>query len=498
MEKKPSKFYRLLEMIPGLISWNVILFLIWGSFIIPSAVAYFVIGFLVFWFYQTFKSAFLAIKGFAKIKKSSRINWFKKYQKEKKKDWLAWEKIKHVVIIPTYNEAVSIIARNIECIAKQKDADPKNIVIVLAMEKRAKGYKKRANQLIKMFDHQFAKIFATYHPANIPGEIKGKASNESWAAKKAKEMLVDKLNWDLGKLTITSCDADTCFHPKYFSALTYYFAKDPNRHLKFWQSPIFLYNNLDKVPIPIKIVSIIGNIIHIAQLNEPEGLFFNQSSYSLSFKLLDKTGYWDTDIIPEDWHLFLQTFFANKGRVSVTPIFLPTNMDAPEGKNRMEALKNRYLQCQRHAWGATDIPYTISQAIKHPEVPLLPKLLRIYKLIESHFIWATNWFILTLGASLPPLLNPKFFQTSFGYNLPKFSQTILTICLLSLVIIMALDWKLDRKNKKKFSFSQKVVYVLQWLLMPIATLFMSVLPGLHAQTKLLLGRRMEYWVTKKY
>jgi len=498
MKSQPSKFYRFLEMIPGLISWNVILFLIWGSFIIPSAVGYFVIAFLVFWFYQTFKSVFLATKGFAKIKTSTKINWYKKYQEKKSNDWLNWEEIKHVVVIPSYNESVEIINRNVECIAKQEDIDTQNIVIVLAMEKRAKGHRKRAKEVIAKYQNRFGKIFATYHPSDIPGEIKGKASNEAWAAKIAKQELVDKLGWDINKLTITSCDADTCFHSKYFSALSYYFAKDKKRYLKFWQSPVFLYNNLDRVPIPIKIVSILGNIIHIAQLNEHEGLFFNQSSYTLSFKLLDETGYWDTDIIPEDWHLFLQTFFANKGKVSVTPIFLPTNMDAPEGKNQMEALKNRYLQCQRHAWGATDIPYAIDQAIKHPEVPFLPKALRIYKLLESHFIWATNWFILTLGASLPPLLNPKFFQTSFGYNLPKFSQTILTICLLSLVIIMALDWKLDQKNKKELSSFQKIIYLAQWVLMPVATLFMSALPGLHAQTRLLLGKRLEYRVTKKY
>ena len=31
---------------------------------------------------------------------------------------------------------------------------------------------------------------------DIPGEIKGKASNEAWAAKIAKQELVDKFGWD--------------------------------------------------------------------------------------------------------------------------------------------------------------------------------------------------------------------------------------------------------------------------------------------------------------
>ncbi len=39
---------------------------------------------------------------------------------------------------------------------------------------------------------------------------------------------------------------------------------------------------------------------------------------------------------------------------------------------------------------------------------------------------------------------------------------------------------------------------LQWLLMPIATLLMSVLPGLDSQTRLMVGKRLEYWVTEKF
>ncbi|MFH1705767.1 MAG: glycosyltransferase family 2 protein [Patescibacteria group bacterium] len=494
------RFYRFLEMIPGLLSWNVILFLVWGSLLIPRVVAYFVIAFLIFWLYQSFKSAILSIQGFWQIKKAQKINWRQRYLSEKKdqKGWLSWKKIKHIIIIPTYKEPLSVLSKNLDCLSGQKGVSFEKLTVVLAMEKRDPNCRLIAEEVVEKYQNRFGRLVVTYHPPDITGEIKGKASNEAWAAKEIKKILIDREGGDINYFTITSSDADTCFHPKHFSALSYYFAKNRKRYLRFWQSPILFYNNLDRVPAPVRIVSIIGNIIHIGQLKDPSGLLFNQSSYSLSLKLLDEAGYWDTDIIPEDWHLFLQAFFAKEGKVGVVPIFLPTNMDAPEGKTPFEAIKNRYLQCQRHAWGATDIPYTIIQAKKHPEIPLVLRLLRIYKLLEAHFIWSTNWFILSLGASLPPILNPKFFQTSFGYNLPKFSQTILTVCLLALLVIIVLDWKLDPKKNKGLSFFKKIIYLIQWFLMPVATLFMSVLPGLHAQTKLLFGKRLEYLVTKKY
>ncbi len=464
----------------------------------PKVVAYFIISFLIFWFYQSFKSAFLGIKGYSKIKADEKTNWKKRYKKEKKANWLAWKDIRHVIIIPNYQEKIETLKNPLNSLARQKDIDKKQIFVVLAMESRAEpDAKKRAKTLIKMYQNIFGMIITTYHPDGIIGEIKGKASNEAYAAKYFKKNIIDKLGLDIKYLTVSSCDADIKFNPKYFSALTYNFSKNQNRYIRFWQSPIFWYNNLDKVPSPIRIVGVIGNIIHISNLQEPDGLFFNYSTYSLSYKMLDDVGYWDTDIIPEDWHIFLQSFFGKEGKVKVNPIFLPTSIDAPEGKTYAEALKNRYLQAQRHAWGATDLAFAVDQAKKHPEIPWRVKLPRIFKILETHLIWSTNWFILTLGALLPTLVNPKFMQTSLGYNLPKFSQLILTTCLLALVVTIILDLRLRPEELKNKSLKGKILEFAQWILMPIATLFMAVLPGLDAQTRLMLGKRIEYKVTKK-
>jgi len=492
------KLYRALEMLPGFCAWSLIIFPVWGSFVFPNAVAYFIIAFLVYWFYQSFKTALLGIRGYYLIKKAIKINWKKKYSQEKKPTWLAWEKVKHIIIIPNYNESVETLSSSLNSLASQKQIDKKQLIVVLAMEERAKGAHQKAAILLKKFKGKFGHLTAIFHPDDIEGEIKGKASNEAWAAKQIKKELINEKGGNIDHFTVTSCDADTHFHPHYFSALTYKFAKNPHRYLRFWQAPIFWHNNLNRVPSPIKIVGVIGNVNHIADVQEPDGIFFNYSSYSLSLKLLDKTGYWDTDIIPEDWHLFLQAFFASEGKTTVKPIFLPTSIDAPEGKTFQEALKNRYAQCQRHAWGATDIPYAIIQSFNHREIPFWTKAFRLYKIIKTHLIWSTNWFLLTLGASLPAILNPKFFQTSMGYNLPRFSRLILTTCLIALFIIITLDMRLRPEEMKARGPKAIFFELIQWFLMPIATLFMAVLPGLDAHTRLMLGKRLEYKVTKKY
>jgi hypothetical protein len=498
MVDKTSRNYRLWEMIPGFFAWMTILFPIWGAIFVPKAVAYFVIAFLLYWLYQSFKSAIFAVIGYFKIQKSEKVDWQEYFQENFRSSWLKYNQIHHVIVISSYKEPLEVIEMAMGSLAAQKEIDLKKLHVVLGQEQRAgeENNQKTIDYFSQKYKNVFGDLVFTEHPPNIPGETAGKHSNERFAAQYFKKHFIDTKKYDINHLTLTSCDVDTIFNPKYFAALTYKFASNPSRYQRFWQSPIFWHNNINQVPSLIRITGILGNVIHIANIQEPDGLFFNYSCYSSSFKLIDQSGYWDPDMIPEDWHIFLQAFFATGGKALVEPIFLPTVVDAPDGKNYFSALKNRYSQCVRHAWGAIDIPYAIEQSRQHQEIPFTTRALRIFKLIQTHFIWSSNWFILTLGTSLPVMLNPKFFQTTFGFNLPRISNIILTICLIPLTTLIILDWKLRPARQKK-GFFNILKNILQWPFMPIATLTMSVLPGLQSHTKLLLGKKLDYKTTNK-
>lgn len=496
IELNDQKVQRFLEMLPGISTWSVILFPIWGGLLMPKIVAYFTILFLVYWFYRSLLVAFLGIRGYIKIRQSEKTNWHQKYMQEKNTNWLDWKEIRHLVLIPSYSESVEKLSTTLQLLADQKNINKNQIWVVLAMEKRVVGSGQRAKELVEKFTGKFGKLITTFHPDQLPGEIRGKASNEAWGAKKAKQLVVDQEGYDIKKIILTTCDADSCFHPKYFSALTYYFAKNKYRYLRFWQSPMFNHNNYWQVPAFVKIVSALSSVLHLAFIQEPDNLFLNYSTYSASLSMLDDVGYWDTNIIPEDWHVFLQCFFNKKGKVEVEPVFLPTSIDAPQSKTYLGSLKNRYEQCRRHAWGASDIPYAIKQAAQHPEISRWARFFRVYKIMECHLLWPTNWFILTLGGWAPTLVNSVFKQTSLGYNLPKVSQTILTTCLLFLFTIITLDIIL-RPKKERIPRWRYLIDYLQWALMPIATLLMAILPAIDSQTRLMLGKRLEYYVTEK-
>lgn len=97
--KYPTKTRRLLEFFPGFMAWTVILFPIWGSFFIPTLLAYFILFFDVYWLYKSFSLVRTAYMASKRIKSAEKDDWLKKTEKFKDAP-----KVHHVLIIPNYKE----------------------------------------------------------------------------------------------------------------------------------------------------------------------------------------------------------------------------------------------------------------------------------------------------------------------------------------------------------------------------------------------------------
>lgn len=223
----------------------------------------------------------------------------------------------------------------------------------------------------------------------------------------------------------------------------------------------------------------------------------NYSAYSTSLLMLDQVGYWDVDVIPEDWHINLKCYFALKGNVGTVPMFLPVYIDAAESTTRWKTYLNSYRQVKRWAWGIVDVPYVVKEFFRHPEIPTWDKLIKISLTMEWHFTWSSAWFLITLGALIPTFVNPAFSRTALGYNLSRASGLILTICLIGVLAITVIDILLSPQKKHKFlAFLHPFTY-LQWIFLPVFGLLFGSLPGLESQTRLMLGKYLEYRVTEK-
>jgi len=484
----PIKTRRSLEIMPGFVSWFLILFPVWGSFLIPAAVAYFILFFDVYWFYKSFSLAITAFIASRKIKEAEKMDWLKKT-----KTLENFEKVTHIAIIPNYKETLAKLRETVESIANQT-FPAKRIYVVLAMEDREVEARERAKKLIEEFGSKFGGIFATYHP-DIEGEVKGKSSNEAFAGKATYEKLVATGVIDIDYATISSVDADSIFDKQYFSYLSYKFLTDPERFKKFWQSANVNYNNFWSVPAPIRIIAFFGSLWRTALLVQKDRLVSN-STYSLSFRLMHEIGYWDTDVIPEDYRIFFKAFFAKEGQAFMEPIFLKTSMDAPLSSSYMKSLKNKYQQERRWSWGASDDALFVKWLLTVPNVPIARKTMMVFNVLIDHFLWPVNWFIITIAANIMPFVNPVFSRTTLGYNLPRLAGIILTICLLATFMMLIIDFR-QRPKHGAPSKKRQLLFPLEFLLLPVVGFFLSALPALISHTQLMLGKRLEYKVTEK-
>ena len=483
--------HRLLEILPGFFSWNLILFPYWGIFLIPNIVAYFILVFNLYWFYQSFQIAVSAIVSHLKIQASINYDW-----KNDLKSFPDWQKVHHVVIVPTYKEPLYILERTLSSLANQ-DLPKKQITVVLAMEEKEleKERISKVEALNKQFAGIFGNLFITVHRL-APGEVIGKASNERYAAVWTKNKLVDESGMDINYLTVTSSDADHKFHPKHFSYLTFKFLDNPDRYQYFWQPAVMFYNNIWELPAITRVPNTFSTIWNLAMLSRKDRLL-NTQNYSLSFKLLDEVDYWDPDKIPEDWGLFFKAYYQKRGKIEVEPIYLPLHADAPQSTSLWKTLKNQYEQYKRWSWGVSDDPWIIKNYLLTPGVPFWDKTMRLIFVLWSHFMWPVNWFIITIGLTIPVLLNPAFGRTVLGYTVPRLSSYVLTMALLFLLVIIFIDNIYKPKRPEGYPLWRALLTPFEFILMPITGFFFSALPGLDAHTRLMLGKYLEYKVTEK-
>ena len=517
----PKAAIRVLEVVPGALALFLISALIWGYVWFPLEAAIALVFFDIYWFWKSWTIAFHVLKGTRLIVRDEGRDWLREHQRAYVKDprgIIAWAEVKHVVIIPNYKEGEEKLRQTLRRMA-ECDGARQSIIPVLAMEAIEAAAEAKAAVLEAEFAPQFFDFYVTFHPGNLPGEVRGKSSNQAWAARCVVDALLDRGDIDIDNLTVTSCDADTLFHPRYFSALTYHFATDPMRYRRFWQAPIFFYNNIWQVPAPLRVPNALSGLIHLSRLSRRRKVLFSQSTYTLSMRMAHDIGYWDVDIIPEDWHMFLKCYYRLQGTVEVQPIHLPLGNDGALSHTTRETYINQYLQVRRWAWGATDVPFIVQEMFKRDDVPWRKRLLRFWYFFENHIAWSTQWFFITLGGLLPWVydratgveLVPEWFYIDILVKstvLPDWiaaiapswltiTSVILTPCMVFYVILITMDARLRPPAPASFTKVRHALGLLQWLAIPPITFFFSCLPALDSQVRLMIGKRMEYRVTEK-
>jgi len=208
--------------------------------------------------------------------------------------------------------------------------------------------------------------------------------------------------------------------------------------------------------------------------------------------------FWQSNMVSEDSRIYWQCFLRYDGRYKVEPLYYPVSMDANVAPTFWQTMINVYKQQRRWGYGVENVPYFIFGFYKNKAIGLGKKIYLTLTMLERFWSWATNAIMIFLLGWLPVIVGGiEFNQTVLSFNLPFLTRLIMTFAMLGLVTSAILTIFVLPPRPPRYGKLKHVWMILQWVLFPATTILLGSLPGLEAQTRLMLGKYMGFWVTPK-
>lgn len=488
--KIPKLERRFFEILPGVCTWLILLlpFILTG--IAPLWIAIIIILFDLYWLFRSVKLSYALVRAYKKLRNNLSIDWWSKLRRSS----IKWNEYYQAILIPYYNEPKELIEEAIKSVQFSRYQHHKIIVVLAVEERGGKEVIANAYELQKKYQHLFCSLLVCVHPDNVEGEVKGKGPNITYAAKQLKKFL-DEKEISYEKTLVVSVDSDARIHPQIFAEFLYRFAhtKEPHKYL-FQFIPMY-HNNLWDAPSMMRIIATSSSFWTLIESTRPHRLR-TFACYGMSFANLVKSDYWDTTSIIEDGMQYWRNLIANDGDHGVKIVYSPVYQNAVLDNTKWGTYKSQYVQLRRWAWGASDISFVIPQFFRNKNIPFYEKFVQTYRLLENHITWATAPLILLYGGWIP-LFNVHFHKNVFAYNLPFATSSILSLAMLGISVSVIISILMLPKEPRKSKWYVKILHAFEWILAPFITIIFGAIPAIDAQTRLMLGKRIEFIVTPK-
>lgn len=521
--------YRFFEILPGLLSYGVILTLVglslWDAVIASIYLLIIIITMLV----RAVAIAAQTLKGYDRLNASYHVNWHSRLKElERPSASLeTWQgrtsrsfghrlhiqnleqiaadpssypkpsELIHAVIVAAYNESLDVIEPTIKSLVTSATAG-KQIMVVFAYEQRGGSeIKKTAEYLKKRYGDHFANFYTVGHPENLANEVVGKGGNITYAGKfLARKLKSQKV--DFSNVIVTTLDCDNHPHKAYFDYVSYeYIVHKDRKNLSYQPISLFL-NNIWDVPAPMRVIATGNSFWNIISSMRPH-MLRNFASHSQPMDALYEMDFWSTRTIVEDGHQYWRSYFHFDGDYRVVPIYIPIYQDAVLSDTYKKTLYAQFKQLRRWAYGASDVPYVASHIFtRRRRVPIVEGLIKFWELLDGHITLATVSIMVALGGWVPLLLNPESARSVSAHRLPDVVSSLQQIALLGLCISIFLAFKMLPPRPERYKRSRNLLMILQWVLMPITAIFYGSVSALNAQTHLLMGKYLDKFdVTEK-
>lgn len=482
-------------MIPGAVLWATFVIGIILSFVRPLWAVVFIICFSFYWLLRVIYFIVYLGVSWGHFRRDAHIDWRERLECSVP---VEWREIVHCVFLPTHSEPVEVLRGTFTGIAASAYPTDR-FIVVLAGEERAgrEAFLARAAEITAEFGSRM-EIMVTVHPADLPDEIPGKGSNLHYAAKEF-VAAIDRRGIPHERVIVSAFDVDTIVHPQYFACLTWTFLHHPNR-LRTSYQPIALYNNnMWESPAFMRVAAFGTTFWLLTELVRPDRLF-TFSSHSMPLPALIDVGFWEKDIVTEDSRIFLQCFIRYHGDYTVTPLFIPVSMFTAKAGTLGRSIVNLYKQQRRWGWGVEHFPYMLWHFTTGDgrDIPWRKKMKYLWNLGEGMYSWASAPIILFVFSRLPLMeLRKIAADTVLVQTAPFVLQWLLSIAMVGIFASAVMSLTLVPHRPRQYRQAASFVFVLQWLLLPVTLVCFGAIPAIEAQTRLMLGKYLGFYVAEK-
>lgn len=543
---KRTKKYRLLEILPGAMSYTMIILLFALSIISPALGSYYLLLIIAVTLVKAVGIVYRTIQGYNAAKRAEKVNWherlvdletpherYEELLKHKCKEFAFSEHVEnlkllsvgkdlvlsesevavddepisfpkpkeiyHAVIMVAYNEGLETLIPTVEAV-RDGSFDNERIIFVFGYEERGgEAMVENAKVLKEKFKDDFFEFITVMHPKDLKDEIQGKGPNLNFAAGELLEF-VKKKKIPLKNIIVTSLDSDNKMSKWYLDYVAYQFIVHPNRqHLSY--QPVSLFtNNIWDAPAPMRIIAISNSFFNIISSMRSHTLK-NFASHSQPLLALSEMGFWSKKTIVEDGHQYWRSLFFFKGNYEVLPIHVAIYQDAVMEETLIKTLKAQFIQLRRWDYGASDVAYVGVRLFSKDrkqigKMPFLPLFAKFVRLLEGHVTLAAISPMVAFGGWVPKIINSRS-KDLLTFNLPNTISLIQIFASVGLMTTILLSLKMLPPRPKEVK-TPRILMILQWLLMPVVAIVYQSFAAFYSQTRLLTGNYMEKFdVTKK-
>ncbi len=497
VQKHETFFERILEILPGALTWIALTSPLWLSLTLPFAVAYLIIIADVYWFLSSLRIAILIILGFKKLEWARAQPWLENLKKDFPKEWGNYY---HLLVLPTYNEHDFILEPVFEAIANSNYPKEKIFLAVGFEERAQKAHPEIVEEVkraLKKYESKIGGVFTTVHPVGLPGEIPGPGTNRNWMIRNAVKEF-KKLKIKENQVFVTTLDADFVIHKEFLSGALHKYLSTPAsiRDKRSYTGAFLYYNNYWQAPTPMRLISTGTAFWQIAEMVGSDK-YQNFSSLSINMKSLLDIGLWIPNRVNDDSGFYWKAYFHFNGDYQVIPHFLPISADTNLDVNLYKTFINQYQQLKRWAYGIEHIPFIFKQYFKRTDIDFWNKTDKLIFVLWANLKWGSLALFVTFAGLIIPFINPYYGQTVVAVNLPIISSYILTAAFVGLFATVYVHEKTVPPRPKEWNTLQRIWSYLQHLLVPIVLVTISTIPAIDAQTSLMFGRYIEYRTTNK-